>query len=142
MNIIFDSNVFDDLVSGKLSAGIISDSCKIYVTHIQIDEISNCTNGEKRARLFQNVVEIQPKKIPTESFVVGVSRVGSAKVSDGDLLEKLRKGNLKRTNDALIGETAIKNNLTLVTNDNQLKSNVNSQGGKAISVDEFTQFLT
>ena len=67
------------------------------------------------------MIELRPEKIPTESFVVGTSRIGSAKIGDGNLIERLRTGNLKKTNDALIGETAIKNNLTLITNDLKIK---------------------
>ncbi|MGV7106483.1 PIN domain-containing protein [Flavobacterium sp. U410] len=45
-------------------------------------------------------------------------------------------GNYKKTNDALIGETAIKNNLTLITNDKKFKNKVIELGGKVLTVEE------
>ena len=48
----------------------------------------------------------------------------------------MRNGNIKRTNDAIIGETAIKNDLTLITNDKQFKNKVIELGGRVIDTDE------
>jgi predicted nucleic acid-binding protein len=135
MRIILDSNVFDDLVNGKLDSKIV-ESKDVYITHIQVDELNECTDKEKRARLFNSLTEIQPHKVPTESFVIGTSRIGSAKIGDGNLIEELRMGNHKKTNDALIGETALKNNLTLITNDKKFKNKVIELGGNSLTVDE------
>lgn len=138
MKLIFDSNVFDDLISGKLELETIGKkNHEVYITHIQVDEINGCFDKETRARLFNVMTEIIPQKIPTESFIIGTSRIGSAKLGDGNLIEKLRMGNYKKTNDALIGETAIKNNLTLITNDKKFKNKVNELGGTAITVDDY-----
>jgi Predicted nucleic acid-binding protein, contains PIN domain len=137
MKLIFDSNVFDDLITGKLDVEVVeSKSQEIYITHIQVDEINKCEDREKRGRLFNFMTQIRPEKIPTESFIIGTSRIGSAKIVDGNLIEELRGGNYKKTNDALIGETAIKNNLTLITNDKKFKNKVIELGGKALTVDE------
>lgn len=137
MKLIFDSNVFDDLISGKLDIEIIeTKKYEVHITHIQVDEINECSDKEKRGRLFNLLTEIGPEKIPTESFILGKSRLGSAKLGDGNLIEELRMGNYKKTNDALIGETAIKNNLTLITNDKRFKNKVIELGGHALTVDE------
>ncbi|MBU2053069.1 MAG: hypothetical protein KJ721_02385, partial [Nanoarchaeota archaeon] len=55
--------------------------------------------------------------------------------------KEIIKGNLKHTKDALVGETAIKNNFLLVTEDNQLKNKVNSFNGRAVSLEEFKESL-
>ncbi|MEQ9377302.1 MAG: hypothetical protein RIG68_19090 [Imperialibacter sp.] len=137
MKLIFDSNVFDDIVSGKLKLEVIENlNAEIFLTHIQIDELNRCSDSEKRARLFLMLIELRPTKIPTESFVIGTSRIGSAKIGDGKLIEKLRKGNRKKTNDAIIGETAIKNYLTLITNDITFRNTVIQLGGSAKTVHE------
>lgn len=137
MKLIFDSNVFDDLISGKLKLENINEkNHEIFITHIQVDEINECSDTEKRARLFNSMTEIKPKKIPTESFIIGTSRIGSAKIGNGNLIKKLRRRKLKETNDALIGETAIKNNLTLITNDKKFKNKVIKLGENAINVDK------
>ncbi|MGV7106484.1 hypothetical protein [Flavobacterium sp. U410] len=88
MKLIFDSNVFDDLITGKLDLKIVkSKSKELYITHIQVDELNECEDKEKRALLFNFMIEIRPEKIATESFIIGTSRIGSAKIGDGDLIE-------------------------------------------------------
>ncbi|MDF0716993.1 type II toxin-antitoxin system VapC family toxin [Muricauda sp. 334s03] len=137
MKLIFDSNVFDDLITEKLDLRIVKNkSHEVYITHIQVDEINECYDKEKRARLFNSMTEVRPEKITTESFIIGTSRIGSAKIGNGNLFEQLRMGNYKKTNDALIGETAIKNNLTLITNDKKFKNKVIELGGNALTVEE------
>ena len=77
-------------------------------------------------------------KIPTENFVLDVSRLdGGAKLGGTTYFEALQNGNLKHIEDALIGETAIVNNLTLVSNDKNFRNKVNELGGKALSFNEF-----
>lgn len=135
MKLVLDSNVFDDLVTGKLDLKTFENK-EIFITHIQVDELNECSDKEKRALLFNSVTEVRPEKIPTESFIIGTSRIGSARIGGGDLIEQLRMGNYKKTNDALIGETAIKNNLTLITNDKKFKNKVIELGGSSMTVDE------
>lgn len=77
-------------------------------------------------------------KIPTESFVLDVSRLdGEAKLDGTTYFEALKNGNLKHIEDALIGETAIVNNLVLVSNDNSFKNKVQALGGKTLNFSEF-----
>lgn len=138
MKLIFDSNVFDEFISGVLDINFIKEKkWEVYITHIQIDEINNCGNSERRALLFNFMLEIRPFKSPTESFIIGTSRIGSAKLSgNDDIFEKLKAENPKHINDALIGETAIKNDLILITNDLKLKKKVIELGGNSLTVDE------
>lgn len=143
--IIFDSNIFDKLIIGELSNNEIEDSkingFEYFITHVQTDEISKCSDEEKRKKLTLFFVVLKPTVVGTESFVIGTSRLGFAKLSDGQTFEKLRKGNLKYTNDALIGEVALKNDLVLVSEDKQLRNKVNSESGKAISFKEFKEMI-
>ncbi len=79
-------------------------------------------------------------KIPTESFVLDVSRLdGEAKLGSTTYFEALQNGNLKHIEDALIGETAIVKNLTLISNDGSLRSKVRALGGEALSFSEFIE---
>lgn len=142
LKFIFDSNIYDEIVAGNLKIDDLAmfknkENAEFYVTHIQVDEISKCSDTEKRAKLFLFMTKISPIIVPTESAVYGISRFGKAKFSNGDLLEKLREGNIKHTKDALIGETAIKEKLILITNDNTLRRRVNLNGGKAFNLEEF-----
>ena len=139
---IFDSNVFDDIVEGKLKFESIlmykeKVDLKIYLTHIQNDEIQSCSDEEKRKKLSLFMLKIGPLIIPTESAVYGVSRFGEAKFGAGYMYQEIKEKNVKHIEDALIGETAIRNNLILVTNDKRLKSKVEGLGGLCLSVDSF-----
>ncbi|PJA87316.1 MAG: hypothetical protein CO141_00115 [Candidatus Moranbacteria bacterium CG_4_9_14_3_um_filter_42_9] len=79
-------------------------------------------------------------KIPTESFVLDVSKLdGEAKLDGTTYFESLQNGNLRHIEDALIGETAIVNNLTLVSNDENFRSKIQKLGGSSISFSEFIE---
>lgn len=138
MKLILDSNVFDNLLSGKISLNDLDiNNNEIFITHIQVDEINECTDKFKRASLFNLLTEIRPEKIPTETFALGLSKFGNAKLGDAILFQKLRNSNLNHSKDALIGETAIKQNLILITNDKRLKNKVNELGGTAMNIEEY-----
>jgi len=48
---------------------------------------------------------------------------------------------LKHTEDALIGETAIKNSFVLVSHDDRLRNLVKELGGTALSIEDFKELL-
>ena len=144
---IFDTNIFDDIVSEKLKVSDIVKykkfkKVKIYVTHIQIDEINKCSDVDKRARLNIFMVKIRPILISTSSCAFDVSRFDESKFGDGIIFNKIKKGNIKYVEDALIGETAIKEGIILVTNDKRLKKTVIELGGNALSLNEFIEKLS
>ncbi len=144
---MFDSNVFDDLVSGKINLEKIErykqkTKAEFYITHIQIDEINSCSDKEKRSILFLFMTKIRPITIPTYSCVLDISRYENSRYSDGKLLEEFRKGNIEHTEDALIGETALKEDITLITNDKTLHKRLNEKGGKSFLVDDFINIIS
>lgn len=143
MRVIFDSNVFDDIIAGRLDVSVlIRKRVKIYIIHIQKDELAACRNEQRRTQLLQCMASIGVHTLPTESFCIGVSRIGEARISDGsDLIRKLEGGNPVHIQDALIGETAIKNALTVITNDDRFKKRIAAQGGQALTTEEFLKVL-
>ena len=99
-----------------------------FATHVQRDEIINTQNATRRDELLSIFEEIVVS-IPTESALWGRSRWGESKwASDnqvGKILEALNKKDKKNKNksnphDALIADTAIKNNYILITEDDPL----------------------
>jgi len=142
--IIFDSNIYDLIANGNLNINLLSDKneeFEFYITHIQTDEINKCPDEDKRAKLILFMTKLSPIVIPTNSFILGLSRLGEAKLGDAKLLEEIRKENLRHTRDALIGEVAIKNNFILITEDIRLKNKINSLNGNAINLNEFKEML-
>lgn len=139
---IFDSNVFDDIVDGKLKIDSIKNvNLEIYLTHVQNDEVQSCLSEKKRKALTSVMLKLRSKIIPTESAVYGVSRLGKAKLGGGIIYKKIKGKGLNHVKDALIGEVAIKNGLILVTNDKRLIFKVSELGGIALSVSDFKKVI-
>lgn len=139
IRVMFDNDILNKVVEGQIDIDKIIRSGKFefYATHIQSDQVSRCPDEKKRAMLVLNLTKMSPIILPTESFIEGTSKLGEAKLGDGKIMEDLRKENQKHTEDALIGEVAIKKGILLVTNDKLLKSRVNTNAGRAINLDEF-----
>lgn len=145
--IMLDSNIFDDIINNIIRKEDFEAAKKLgyifFITHIQTDEINDCKDDEKRKKLTLFLATISPTVIPTESLVFGVSRMGYSKLSDGEKLTKLTKGSqsLKKSKDGLIGETVIKQKLTLLSNDKQLLNRVRNEGGEAITINDFKMII-
>ena len=150
---MFDTNIFDKVLDGKID---LPRGLKYYVTHIQFDEIQNMPDGkkERREKLLKLFRLIPKELIATEGTVLGISRLGMAKLTvkeDAELYEKMlkrleeldKKAGKKKSienqaRDVLIALTCIKNCLTLVTNDENLKEVTQEFQGSAVT---FKQFL-
>lgn len=135
---MFDTNIFDEILDGKISMKALSKKFKYYVTHIQEDEILAIKKNTKRKKgLLMLFNKLNGESIPTETAVFGISKFGGCKFGGGIYFESIKKNNPKHIEDALIGETAILNSLILVTNDSCLASKVRLLGGEVISFIEF-----
>ncbi len=134
---MFDTTVFNDIIRWKIDIDKFPKNFNYFVTHIQFDQLNRTPDPNLRKKLLHIFKCMESEEIPTESVVLDVSRLGKAKLGDGKLLEELRKGNLKHTEDALIGETAIRNGLILVTDDKALRKKVNRLEGRVITLEQF-----
>jgi len=127
MKSVLDTNIFNKLVDGVLKIEQLPSNDGFIATHIQIDELSNTSNNERRAQLLLQFAAMVPTLEPTESSVFGISRFGQGKWNSGELAERLKLdldaiNGSKRNNwqDALIAEAAIANSHMLVTCDSDL----------------------
>ena len=139
MQFVVDTCIINKLIDGKLSLDELPPNSSFFASHIQIDEINKTKDSERRVQLFLKFTEVSPKIIPTESFVLNVSRLGQAKLSDGELFNYLKNSldilnKSKRSNgrDALIAETAIINGYTLLTSDKHLAEVAKKYGANVI----------
>jgi predicted nucleic acid-binding protein len=139
MSYVVDTNIFNKLVDGTINVADLPSDGPFVATHVQIDEINNTKDSERRVRLSLVFAEVRPNIVPTESFVVGVSRLGHGKLSDGVLFKKLKqeldalnKSKSNNVQDVLITEVAIVNGFTLLTTDRDLAEVVEKQGGKVV----------
>lgn len=139
MKYVVDTNIFNKLLDGSLLIDQLPSNGQMVATHIQIDELNNTNNRERRAKLFLKFAEIAPEILPTESIVLDVSRFDQAKWSDGEIFQALKvdldtmnRGKLNNTQDALIAEVAIVNCFTLLTSDFQLSEVARKHGANVI----------
>lgn len=77
---MFDTNVFNHIVDGMAELSEFVGQAKFYATHVQIDELKNTSNDARRAALLKVLEEITNIRIPTESFILGISQLGEAKL--------------------------------------------------------------
>jgi len=147
---MFDTNIFNRILDDKdetVRTRIIEskDVHEYFITHIQPDELTATHDEKRRKGLLEVFKDVNQLPIPTESGVWDISRWDYFKWGDENglydrILEQLEKekphhrGNKK---DALIGETSIKNNITLVTDDRALRETVIKRGGVAICLSDF-----
>ncbi len=140
---MFDTNIFNDILDQKIPIESLPGNFSYFVTHIQRDEIKNTSDPKRKQQLMKVFEDIKQNKIPTSSAVWDVSRWGESKWSDGKLYEKILNdlNEIKKKDnniqDVLIGETAIKNGLILVTNDKALAEAVKKNSGEAITLNDF-----
>ncbi len=145
--IMLDSNIINDVHSGKISRKEIENAkargFRFYITHIQIDEISNIENTDLRQQLFAFMALLTPDIVNTHSSVEGLSRFGFTDIKDGEILKKMTedKKNPKKFHDALIAETSIEREFTLLTNDDKLRADVLRHKGRTITLLEFKKKL-
>jgi len=141
---MFDTNIFNSILDGEIEIELFN-RFKLYVTHIQSDELTNTRNIQRREKLTEIFQKIPQEKMPTESGAWDISSWDDFKWSDPndhlreEILAEMDSRKKKQNNqqDSLIAETALKNNLILVTNDGILMDTMKRFNGKSIGLQEF-----
>ena len=83
---------------------------------------------------------VAPTSVLTETMIVGISRVGGCRISDGvkyeELVQELTKRKKQESNlqDALIAEAALKSDFTLVSADSILIGVMAAHSGKTLKI--------
>ena len=131
IDFIFDN--YSSLVP-KLETLVNSNILRLYITHIQLDEIEKIKNIAKRESIKKIIGRIKIQTINTSNAVVGTdspskhgfigSKVGMAKIvdnSDADILKKLQRNTtnpMGNTADLSILFTAVKENMDYLVTHN------------------------
>ena len=144
--IMFDSNAFDKILDGTIKIEDLEKSKEIfdyYITHIQTDELSNVPDSkkEKRNRFTLFLLHLAPRIIPTSCTILGHSRLNYCCLGKAEYYNQLLNESKNNINDSIIGETAIKNNLVIVTEDEKFKKKIIDIGGEAKTVSEFLNLI-
>jgi predicted nucleic acid-binding protein len=135
MKYMVDTNIINWLVDGSLSTGDFPKDTSFVATRIQHDELSKTQDSKRRELLLDRFTSLVDSTIPTESAIVGISKLDSCMIGNGILYGQLKsaldslnhcKGN--NSEDALIAEAAIVNGHTLITADEDLRKVAESHG--------------
>jgi hypothetical protein len=84
LRVMLDTNIFDRIIetpglADHLQSLTASDRLDIVVTHVQEDELAGIQGTEKRRAIQQ----LPRRSIPTAAFVLGISRLGQARLGEG-----------------------------------------------------------
>jgi hypothetical protein len=146
---MLDTTVFNQVREKGFDFHIF-DGRQIFVLHVQLDELDNTPDPDRKAELVGRLISIAPASLVAETGVWGTSPWKGFKwsrTSEHSLYSKLlrcvREGDRrdrfeKQSRDARIGEAAIIAGLTLVTNDRILSAAVLKHGGKVMTLEEFS----
>jgi hypothetical protein len=125
---------------------------RMFATHVQLDELGRTPDPAKKAELLQIFAEIAPDRLATETSIWGDTNWDEGKWSADDglyekLLQRIRELDkkprpLNQSRDARIAETAIKNGLTLITDDPRLRKAAVEHGGKVMTLAEFIELAS
>ena len=77
---MFDTRAFNLMLDGPVAVEALKGRVRAYATHIQRDEINNTKDSERRAALLQVFSDVVAESVPTDSLVIGVSRVVAARL--------------------------------------------------------------
>lgn len=83
---MFDTRAFNLILDKDFPLESLKDHVTAYATHVQRDEISNTKNLERRVALLQIFKNVVSESVPTESLVLGVSRLGEARLGGGRIV--------------------------------------------------------
>lgn len=143
VNYMLDTNVYDYILDNCVDILRIKSKGHLFITDVQISEIRNIKNSERRTSLLNLIESINPSKLIIESGIW----IDDLYWDDGqpwiDIINKdcnSLLGNSQRNKpwkDALIGEVSKVKDLILVTNDKDFKNRAISIGIKTCYLDEF-----
>jgi predicted nucleic acid-binding protein len=142
---MLDTTVFNHVLRDGVDTQALPAQGQLFVTHVQLNELQATKDPNKRTQLLAVFAAAPSQRVPTESAMWSVSEWGEAKWgTDDGLFEKmlealnLRNGSKQNNGrDILIGETAIRNEFCLVTDDADLSDVVRDFGGQSMRLQDF-----
>jgi predicted nucleic acid-binding protein len=140
---MLDSNIYDHLLDNKIDIEKIKVLGDYYSTNIQSSEISNIKNEKRKEDLLKIYEQLSPKKILLRSGIwIDDLRWDDDQPWVDDIQEEAKNllGNSKVKKpwkDALIGEIAKVESITLVSNDKGFRDKAKANGIDSIDANEF-----
>ncbi|HEX7673766.1 MAG TPA: hypothetical protein VF412_06320 [Bdellovibrio sp.] len=144
VKLMLDTNIFNRVLDGKINSNELTEAGQLFATHVQIRELKNTPDQERRDALVKVFQKLPLHDSPT-LWILGETPLGSGILSDeksGKLISRIQielDSLKKRDNnhlDSMISEVAIREKMVLVTDDNYLRQVVLKLGGAALSTVE------
>lgn len=129
---VIDSNAVDVIADTpglleQVRAAIDDGRLRLLWTHITRDELAAAPDPVRRQRLL-DVAGALAEPVSTGAFVLGASRLGEARLADGDAFEAYRQDNPMHTHDALISITAEVDGAAVSTRDKTIRNRAAERG--------------
>jgi hypothetical protein len=104
---LLDSNAYDPLVDDPQARAIAVTACRdgrieLLLTHVQWDELCAIPDAERRT-IAANIPFVI---VATYGMILGTSRLGLARLGEGEKIEAIRNYSDKHSRDALLAATA------------------------------------
>jgi|GEM_PF-2075175 len=143
MRFIFDTQIYDYILDNNVDSQVIDKCGTLYITNVQLSEIKNIPDTNKRSKLLNLIENLQPNKLNLDSGIwlddlywddsqPWVDETGEAfKALLGNSQNK------RPFKDALIGEVAKNHNLLLITNDKNFSNKAVLLGIKTMTIEDF-----
>ena len=141
---MFDTHVFDKLpkVIEKVKEKI-NINFELYVTSLQVEEISNIPDSkkEKRCRNMIMLTDLRAKLVPTSVFILGKSRLNYGRLGTGEVYKKILNISRNNVNDAVIADTSVFEECILVTDDKELFNKMKKNGYQVLDFETFMKSI-
>lgn len=137
--IMFDTNVFDKLQTIIEKLEKTTDNYEYYITTIQIDEIASIpdTKIETRKMNILLLARLRAIIVPLSFCVLGKARLGYAKMGNGLIYHNMLNENKNNLGDALIADTSVSEECTLITEDIKLYKKMKLNNYDAMTLNDF-----
>jgi predicted nucleic acid-binding protein len=139
---LLDSNAYDPLVDDPEARALVLAACEeghveLLMTHVQWDELGEIADATRR----NAAASIPFVIVSTYGMILGLSRVGLARLGERHEIEAIRNSRHKHSRDALLATTAHRHGAVLVTNDRRLERFARRHAIEVWSSNEFLDYL-
>ena len=149
MNVLLDNCIINGFFENHENFEkllVLKDKVTFYICPSTIDEFSHIkdTNMEKRIISLCCLFRLEPKYIYDSICVPDYSRFDLCAMGNGEVYDKIlstKEKTYKHIRDAIIADTAVANDLYLLTEDNQLYKSMKRNGFKVLNIKELLATL-